>query len=269
MSVVTLTTDFGIGDYGAGLLSGVIWKIAPDAKVVELSNGIPPQDIITAQVLLEYAFPYFPDGTIHLVVVDPGVGTNRRPIAARLGAQFFVGPDNGLLTPLLQRAEMDRAPIAIVHTNNPAYWLPDVSNIFHGRDIFASVTGHLARGVSLSVLGDPINDVVRWSIPAPEMVGEGWRGQVLQIDHFGNLSTNIRRGHLEGMGAVSVTIAGQSIAGLSQTFGDQPAGSLIALIDSSNRLCISVVNGSAAARLQARPDEAVEVQPVVLGSSLP
>lgn len=260
MTIVTLTTDFGIGDFGAGLMPGVIWKIAPDARIVTLTHAIPPQDILAAQVILGNTFSYFPDGTVHVAVVDPGVGTQRRAIAARIGSQFFVGPDNGLITPLLEQAEANRWTVEIYHTNRPAYWLPVVSHIFHGRDIFAPVAGHLARGVPLAELGDRINDPVRASIPSPVMVESGWRGQVIQIDHFGNLSVNIQRGHLEGAGALQILINNAVIPGLSRTFGDGKPGDLIAMIDSSNRLSICVVNGSAAERLNAHPGNVVEIK---------
>ncbi len=183
MTVITLTTDFGTGDYGAGLLHGVIRRIAPEAKIVDLTHEIPPQDILLAQIILENAVPYFPQGSIHVVVVDPGVGTERRPIAASVGAQLFVGPDNGLITPQLERAEANRETVEIFHTNRPGYWLPQVSNVFHGRDIFAPIAAHLARGVPLVELGERINDPVRARIPDPLLIGEGWRGQVVQIDH--------------------------------------------------------------------------------------
>lgn len=260
MSLITLTTDFGASAGDVGVLSGVIWGIAPEARIIDLTHDVPPQDILSAQVVLENCTPYFPDGTIHVVVVDPGVGTERRAIAARVGSQFFIGPDNGLITPMLERAEAERREIEVYQLTRPEYWLPQVSSVFHGRDIFAPAAAHLARGVPAAALGERIDDPIRVQIPAPHFDGQSWRGQVLRVDHFGNLSINIHARHLEGMNAAQVAIGGQVIAGLSRTFGDAPAGKLVALIDSSNWLSICVVNGSAAARLNARPGDPVEVR---------
>jgi S-adenosylmethionine hydrolase len=260
MSIITLTTDFGTSASDVAVLSGVIWRIAPDARIVDLSHAIPPQDILSAQVVLANTTAYFPDGTIHVVVVDPGVGTDRRPIAARLGQQFFVGPDNGLLTPLLEKAEAERWDSEIYHLNRPNYWLPRLSSVFHGRDIFAPVAAHLASGVPISALGEMINDAVRIDIPVPNLVDGAWRGQVIHIDYYGNLITNIHKGHLEGMPSLQTVAGGQVITGLSRTYGDGQAGDLVALINSSNQLCICLVNGSAAASLKAHPGDPVEVR---------
>lgn len=260
MTLITLTTDFGTSAGDVGVLSGVIWGIAPEARIIDLTHDVPPQDILCAQMVLATCTPYFPDGTIHVVVVDPGVGTERRAIAARVGSHFFVGPDNGLITPLLERAEAERLEIEVYHLTRPEYWLPQVSSVFHGRDIFAPAAAHLARGVPAAALGERINDPIHARIPAPHLDSETWRGQVLRVDHFGNLSTNIHARHLDGMSVVQITIGGQIIDGLSRTFGDAPAGELVALMDSSNWLSICVVNGSAAGRLKARPGDPVEVR---------
>jgi hypothetical protein len=262
MTVITLTTDFGSGDYAIGQMKGIIAGITPSAQLVDLTHEIPRHDILAAQFELEHAVPYFPAGSIHVVVVDPGVGTARRAIAARLGMQFFVGPDNGLLTPLLEQAEASGWPVEIVHANRPAYWRQRVSAIFHGRDIFAPLAGYLAQGVLLAELGQAIDDPIRARIPAPEKLENGWRGQIIQVDHFGNLAANIRGFHLEGMGAIQISIGGARVRGLSRTFGDGKPGDLIAMIDSSNHLSICVVNGSAAQHLNAGPGEPIEVRPL-------
>ena len=262
MTVITLTTDFGSGDHGISQMKGVIWTIAPEAQLVDLTHEIPRHDILAAQFELESAAPYFPEGSIHLVVIDPGVGTQRRAIATRLGLQFFVGPDNGLVTPLLQRAEAHHWPVEMVHANRSQYWRETVSPIFHGRDIFAPLAAYLARGVLLAELGERINNPIRLSIPAPEMLKNGWRGQIIQVDHFGNLAANIRGFHLEGMGPVQIIIGGVTLRGLSRTFGDGQPGDLLAMIDSSNHLSICRVNGSAAQHLKAGPGEPVEVRPL-------
>ena len=167
MTVITLTTDFGSGDHEAGVLKGVIWAIAPDVKIADLSHDIAPHAVIEGAILLWRAAPYFPDGTIHVVVVDPGVGTSRRGIAAHLGSQYFVGPDNGLVSLLLDEAERNSEHCEFVHLDQPRYWLPEVTSVFHGRDIFAPVAAHLARGVALSSLGRFITDPTILDIPKP------------------------------------------------------------------------------------------------------
>jgi S-adenosylmethionine hydrolase len=161
MTLVTLTTDFGRGDYGTGLMRGVVWTIAPQARVLDLSHEIEPHNILQGARLLESSAPYFPAGTIHVMVVDPGVGTARHPIAARLGEQYFVGPDNGLCSLYLRRVEGQGGELAFVHLDRPQFWLPRVSHIFHGRDIFAPAAGYLAAGTALQDLGTVISEVVR------------------------------------------------------------------------------------------------------------
>src|SRR5512134_2408312 len=131
MTIITLTTDFGLRDGFVGTLKGVIYGIAPQAKIVDISHSIAPQDVREGAFILRRAAPFFPPGTVHVYVVDPGVGTQRRPLAARLGGQYFVGPDNGMLTPLIEEAERNGQPVEFAHLNNPKYWLPRVSHTFH------------------------------------------------------------------------------------------------------------------------------------------
>lgn len=258
--IVTLTTDFGQGDFDVGVLSGVVWSIAPDARLVDLSHEIARHDVLEASLMLERCTPYFPDGTIHVVVVDPGVGTERRAIAARLGAQWFVGPDNGLITGMRERAVAAQRTAEFVHLNRPRYWLPEVSSIFHGRDIFASAAGHLAAGIALAEVGEPIEDPILLEIRTPEAYADGWRGSVMHIDSFGNLSTNIERRHLTNAKPIQVAVRSAQISEMKRTFGDAQPGELVALVDSSGKLCICVVNGNAAARLRALVGDPVEVR---------
>ncbi len=259
MTVITLTTDFGSGDHEAGVLKGVIWNIAPRARIADLSHDITPHYILEAALLLWRAATFFPDGTIHVAVVDPGVGTSRRGIAAHLGTQFFVGPDNGLLSLLLARAEENGQPTSFIQLDRPELWLPEVSSVFHGRDIFAPVAGHLAAGLPFDMLGSGITDPIRIEMPKPARTANGWLGQVIHIDHFGNLATNLNGNHLKGLKEVMVNIKGAQITGLVSTFGERPLGSLIALLDSSGSLAISVVNGSAAQVLKAEIGDNFEV----------
>jgi len=259
MSFITLLTDFGIRDGAVGLMKGVIWRIAPQAKIADLSHTVAPQNLQEASIVLKFAAPYFPEGTIHVVVVDPGVGTSRRSLAARFGSYYFVGPDNGVCTPLLERAEQAGEPIDIVSLDQPAYWLPDVSDVFHGRDVYAPVGAHLAAGVALSKVGSPINDPIRLPLPQPEPTATGIRGEVIFVDDFGNLQTNILRHHLAGWPHVKVRLGDIEIVGLVRTFGERPPGSLIAHYGTEHDLYVSVVNGNAQARLGTKVGDPVEV----------
>ena len=262
MRIVTLSSDFGISDYACGIMAGVVLKIAPDVRVLDISHDIPRHDIMAGSRLLDRCLPYFPEGTIHVMVVDPGVGTHRKPMAARLGSQFFVGPDNGLITLGYERARSQNWPIEFFHLDHPEFFLPVVSRVFHGRDVFAPAAGHIASGIPLEQIGTRIDEPVLLPIPLPSAEDFGWVGEVMHIDRFGNLSTNITANHLAGMGPVQIAIGGEVISGLSKTFGSAPPGELIALMDSSGYLCISVVNGSAAGRLKAKSGARVEVYPL-------
>jgi len=259
MAVISLTTDFGTGDFEVGVLKGVIWKIAPQVKITDLSHEIGPQNVLEGALLLGRCTPYFPEDSLHVVVVDPGVGTKRRVITARCGPQYFVGPDNGLVTLMLERAEQNGWPVKIVSADQPKFWLPNISNVFHGRDIFSPLAAHIANGVPLSQIGTPIDDPVRLEIPQPQRTESGWKAQVMNTDHFGNLATNLRVEHLDGMDDLIVRIKDVTIRGLSQTFGEQPSGSLVALINSEGFLEIAEVNGSAAHHLNAITHDLVEV----------
>ncbi len=259
VAVITLTTDFGSGDHEAGVLKGVIWSIAPQTHIADLTHDIPAQSVLEAALLLWRAARFFPDGTIHLAVVDPGVGTARRAIAAQLGPQYFVGPDNGLVSLLLDRAAESSQITRFISLDRPEYWLPEVSNVFHGRDIFAPVAAHLAAGTPLNHMGTTIDDPVRIEIPKPLQTAHGWIGQVIHIDHFGNLATNLNGSHIKMMKEVIIKFKGEQIMGIVSTFGDRPSGSIIALLDSSGSLAISVVNGSAANMLNAHVGESFEL----------
>jgi S-adenosyl-L-methionine hydrolase (adenosine-forming) len=261
MQIVTLTTDFGAGDYDIGSMMGVIWNIAPTARLVDLSHDIERHNVRQAAILLDRCTPYFPTGTVHVVVVDPGVGTERRPIAAQLGSQWYVGPDNGILTLMLRRAIQTGQPVKIVHTDNRQYWLPEPSSIFHGRDVFAPVGGHLAAGTPLSELGPEIDNPVLFDFPEPQPQMGGWLGEVTDIDHFGNLGTNIHRDHLVNSGPMKVIYGEHVITGIVRTFGEGKPGDLIALIDSSDYLSICVVNGSAADYTATQIGDPVIVKP--------
>jgi len=249
--VITLITDFGIKDGNVGVMKGVIWGICPTAQISDLSHMIQAQNIREAAYIFARSVPYFPKDSIHIVVVDPGVGTKRRPMAAKIGDWFFVGPDNGTITGLLQRAEQAGWQTEFVELNRIKYWLPNVSFVFHGRDIFAPVAAHVANGVPLRELGTSFTDPLRLELPKPEKTKDGWRGEVIHIDHFGNISSNIRAEDLgEAMRQkenIMVHLNGIVIKGMVDTFGERPVGELITLLGSTGNLGISVVNGNAAA----------------------
>jgi S-adenosylmethionine hydrolase len=248
MAFITLMTDFGIKDGNVGVMKGVILGIAPTAQIVDVSHMIGPQNVREAALILRRSAPYFPYGTIHVVVVDPGVGTQRRPMAARLGPYYYVGPDNGTITMLVSFGISMGWNFTYYCLDKPEFWLNEVSSVFHGRDIFAPVAAHIANGVPLDQLGAEITDPILLALPEPVVTAGGLRGEVIHIDHFGNISTNIRREHLATR-AVRVMIQGKIIEGLVRTFGDMPAGNLIALFGSTGNLILAVVNGNAAQQL--------------------
>jgi len=244
MTIVTLTTDFGWSDGYVGIMKGVILGIAPGTELVDLSHDIVPQDVHEGAFVLARAASYFPDGTIHLAVVDPGVGSDRRPLLIQTNRAAYVGPDNGILTHSLsgegaQAFELD----------NPAYWLPAISRTFHGRDIFAPVAAHLVRGVPAGAMGRLIDDPVRLAGPAPVRHPDGHiDGHLVHVDRFGNLISDIPAAWA-GPGGGICRVAGQEIAGPSPSYAGVARGQLVALIGSGNTLEIAVRDGSAARRL--------------------
>jgi S-adenosylmethionine hydrolase len=263
MPVISLMTDFGLKDGFVGVMRGVIWGICPAAQIADLSHLVQPQNIREAAYIFARSIPYYPKGSIHVVVVDPGVGTERRPMAAQIGDWFYVGPDNGTITGLLERAEGEGWTTSFVELNEKRYWLPNISYVFHGRDIFSPVAAYLANGVPLHELGTLFTDPVRIALPKPERTNHGWRGEVTLIDHFGNLSTNIRVEHLgdalKQKEELIVRLNGIEINGMVNTFGERPAGELIALIGSTGNLGVSVVNGNALQQLGTKIGDVVEV----------
>jgi S-adenosylmethionine hydrolase len=259
MALVTLTTDFGLKDGNVGVMKGVILRFAPQAQIVDISHLITPQNVPEAALVLGRSAPYFPEGSIHVVVVDPGVGTSRRPVAARLGKQLFVGPDNGTVTSLLEYTEKRGETATFVHLDRPEFWLPEVSHVFHGRDIFAPSAGHLAAGTPLDRLGTIIDDPVRLQLPRPERIPTGWRGEIIHIDHFGNIASNLYRELLAGEMVATVHVCGVNIDGMVSTFGERPPGTLVSLFGSTGNLLVCEVNGSAASRLKAALGDVLEV----------
>lgn len=249
--IVTFLSDFGQQDWFVGVVHGVIHPIAPDAHVVDLNHLIPPGDCDRAAFLLEAAAPDFPPGTVHLAVVDPGVGTSRRALAVRAHGQYFVGPDNGLLEWALS------APGAVAHALTEERWFRHpVSRTFHGRDVFAPVAAHLAAGVPLESFGPRVSDPVRR--PAPPVIARAGEleGRIMFVDHFGNVLTNITSDAIDRSfgpdtpgDALEVDLFGRVVRGLAHSYGDAPVGTIVAILGSSGRLEIAQVGGHAAGRL--------------------
>ena len=249
--IVTFTSDFGHQDWFVGVVHGVVLGLAPDAHVVDLHHGIQPGAIGRGAFVLEAAAPDFPPGTVHLAVVDPGVGTDRRALAVSARGQFFVGPDNGLLEWALA------APDAIVHSLTEEQWFRrPVSRTFHGRDVFAPVAAHLARGVPVSTFGERVRNPVRLQKPQPVLHDGALEGHVVAIDRFGNALTDLTAETLvKAFGSdaqdeqFEISLFERSIHGLARSYGDAPVGTLVAILGSSGRIEIAQVGGDAAERL--------------------
>lgn len=258
MPVISLLTDFGTKDGFVGTMKGVIWKIAPDAQIADISHEIAPQNVMEGAIALWRAVPYFPAGTVHIAVVDPGVGTQRRAMAALVGNQYFVGPDNGLFTPLIEDAAKAGQPLVFVDLDKPQYWLPAVSRTFHGRDIFAPVGAHLAAGVPLESLGTPFTNPVLLSLSRPQKTDTGFIAHITVVDAFGNLTTDLPASEVAGKN-VFIRIKGREVDGISPSYGHRKPGELIALLDSEGFLEVAVVNGSGARVTGSKVGDAVEV----------
>jgi S-adenosylmethionine hydrolase len=259
MPIITITTDFGTKDGFVGTMRGVIWNICPQAQIADITNDIPPQNIMTGANVLWRAAPFFPLNTVHLAVVDPGVGTKRRPMAAKIDRHYFVGPDNGLFTPLILDCERVGGEMVFIYLDKPEYWLENISRTFHGRDIFSPIAAHLAAGVPLMELGTPFTDAVRLSLPSAEHTSDGWKAHITVIDIFGNMTTDLPVSVLDGRHDIHVRIKGQQINGLVQSYGHRKPGDLVALVDSEGFVEIAVVNGSAAMMLDMKLGDVVEI----------
>ena len=217
--------------------------------IADIYSQIPPQDVNFAAWYLDHEVWYFPPGSIHIVVIDPGVGTARRPIVAQIGDHFFVGPDNGVFSKLYQKAEKNGWLIRVFHTNKPEYWWQLESNIFHGRDIFSPIAAHLAAGVAIEELGEEIRDETRIPVPEATFSETGADGEVILIyEYLGNFTTNIHRRDLpEDFDAekAKLQIGDRIITGIRKTFGEARQGELIALYGTAGYIIVAVVNGSA------------------------
>jgi S-adenosylmethionine hydrolase len=258
MPILTITTDFGTKDGFAPTMKGVIWSINPEIQIADITHEVSPQNVLEGAIALWRAAPFFPAGTVHVAVVDPGVGTHRRPMAARIGGHYFVGPDNGLFTPFIEDARAKGEACTFIDLDKPQYWLANVSHTFHGRDIFAPAGGHLANGVRLEDMGTLFDDPVLLVLPKPEKTARGFHAHITVVDTFGNLTTDLPGAALNGR-PVRVSLKGHTIEALSPSYGHQPVGTLVTLIDSEGFLEVAVVNGSGAKTLGAAVGDVVEV----------
>ena len=272
-AIVTLTTDFGLTDAYVAAMKGVILGINPEVTLIDICHTIKPQNIRQAAFVLSTAYPSFPPGTVHLVVVDPGVGTGRRAIILSTPSACFVAPDNGVLSYVIaqssarpsetylnpERIELPPGLEAVAITR-PQFWRSPVSPTFHGRDIFAPVAARLSLGFPATDFGETVTSVTMLPLAYPRLTAENTLvGHILHIDNFGNLITNIRRGDLPGeTNSVTVEVGHQLISGLSQTYADGEG--LLALVGSSGYLEIALKDGNASSRVNAEIGNEVTVK---------
>jgi S-adenosyl-L-methionine hydrolase (adenosine-forming) len=263
--MITLTTDFGLTEHYVGAMKGVIYSINPTAQLVEITNAVQSFDVLDGALAISQAYSYFPKDTVHVVVVDPGVGGTRRPILARAGQYVFVAPDNGVLSLVYEREER----VSVRHITSDHYFHHPVSNTFHGRDVFAPVAAYLSKGVDASKFGEEISDFVRFAAPRPKATGShAWKGIVLKTDKFGNLITNISPKDIPQIfdgssSGFKITVGKAEITTLRSNYAEGAAGELFAILGSSGFLEIST-NKGAAARL-AGAEKGSEVAVTIAG----
>jgi S-adenosylmethionine hydrolase len=249
-AIITLTTDYGTNDHLAGTLKGVILKINPDVTIVDITHNVTPFDLLDGALAIGSAYSYFPPKTIHVVVVDPGVGTERRPLLVSAQNQYFIAPDNGVLSVIYER---EQETLVVRHANVEHYYLHPVSKTFHGRDIFASVASWLSKGWQTPSMGDEITDYKKFSIPRPKESEGAMKGVVLRTDAFGNLITNFRSEDLPESalngGALILQVGAHQVSRLVDTFARGNNGEPIAYVGSSGYIEIGVNKGNAARTL--------------------
>lgn len=246
--IITLTTDFGTSDHLVGTMKGVILNINPASRIVDINHSVVPFDLLDGALSIANAYSFFPARTIHVVVVDPGVGTDRRPILVTAGNQFFVAPDNGVLSVIYERESCTVRHITAEH-----YFLNPISPTFHGRDIFAPTAAWLSKTFQTEAFGEAVTDFVRFTMPKAKANGQGIKGVVLRVDAFGNLLTNltaenIPAGALQG-GPIQLSINGKSVPQFGRTFATGNPGEPIAIIGSTGYVEIAVNRGNAARTL--------------------
>jgi S-adenosyl-L-methionine hydrolase (adenosine-forming) len=260
---LTFLSDFGLQDDFVGTCHGVIKRIAPETEIIDVTHGIPPQEVLQGALVLANTLPYMPVG-VHLAVVDPGVGGSRRALALRdRSGRFFVGPDNGLLIPAAERAGIDVAHELV----RPEYALDSISRTFHGRDLFAPAAAHLSRGVAIEELGPPlaVDALVRLDLPEPELRFDRIAATVLYVDSFGNIALNVTREHAVQAGVVPGTQVELELGGeryyavAARTFADARSGDILLYEDSYRNMSVAIRNGSAAEMLHARAGQSIRI----------
>jgi len=266
MSIITLTTDFGLTDAYVAAMKGVMLSINPEVKLVDITHSIKPQNVQQAAFVLGTAYPFFPEGTIHVVVVDPGVGTERRAIILKTPLAYFVAPDNGILSCVIEQFSPESTDgklgpaVEVVAITRSEFWRLPVSSTFHGRDIFAPVAARLSLGFPPQDFGEPVSSVTLLPIPHPYQAPDGSVvGHIIHIDSFGNLITNIKEGDLpREEQVINVEVGNRLISGLSRTYAE--GEKLLALIGSSGYLELSLREGSAATFLSASVGDEVRLR---------
>ena len=284
--IITLLTDFGLRDPYVGIMKGVILSINPDARIIDISHQTKPGSVYQAAGLLQEAYPFFPKGTIHVAVVDPGVGGDRRPILVKTKDHFFVGPDNGLFWPIITSHHQTE----IIHLTETKYFLSDISNTFHGRDIFAPVAAHVSLGEDPLEMGSLINNPVPLHLPTPEQKENHLLGQVMRVDRFGNLITNIHKKDMDeflgtappvntptlpsplrervGEGVKKrnsytipvIKVRELIIKGMCSTYSEVNTAETLALIGSSGYLEIAVNQGRACDCIGINPEDIIGIK---------
>ena len=242
--IITLTTDFGESDPYVAMMKGVILSINPDAKIIDISHQIPAGSIQEGGLIIKESYKYFPSGTVHVGVVDPGVGGKRKPIAVLADNHFFVGPDNGLFSTIIET----QRHTDVIHLKETKYWMHSISPTFHGRDIFAPVAAHLSLGVDPFLMGEKIDNPTTLAHPLPRENNSDLVGEIIRVDHFGNLITNITRDHLSPFLSskdLIIKVGSLTLKKISTTYNDVPEGQPLALIGSSNALEIAINMGRA------------------------
>lgn len=247
--IITLTTDYGTNDHLVGTMKGVILKINPDVTIVDITHNVTPYDLLDGAMAIGAAYSYFPPKTVHVVVVDPGVGTDRRPLLVSVQNQYFIAPDNGVLSMIFEREDN----IVVRHANVEHYYLSPISKTFHGRDVFAPVAAWLTKGWQTTSMGEEITDYKKFAMPKPKEAEGSLKGVVLRVDAFGNLITNFRTEHLSAEaqqnGSFAMQVGTHEIKKLVDTFARGATGEPIAYIGSSGFIEIGVNKGSAARTL--------------------
>lgn len=268
--IITLLTDFGQADGFIGVMKGVMLQIAPNVRFVDITHDLPPYSLSAAAFLNNWSFGYFPAGTIHLCVVDPGVGTSRRALVVEAQGHIFIAPDNGVLTPILEAT----GGRTVVAADKPEYWLANVGNTFHGRDVFSPLAAHVARGVPVSELGRPVDDPVMRPLKAPAITPERIDARIRYVDRFGNAITNLLKPQFERWASergvspeeVEVQLPGVSIRGISKTYGAHKPGEIVALFDGFDCLEVAINQGDAAASMSLKEGDEVKLIPAAGGA---